>query len=126
VILQRVTILSEQDQLIAYEAIRDYLVAGGKSATADPQLDERAQALRVMRAVIEYYQIDDPRMLGVKQFDGAPEEVREGWKRGRIISVWGKWKFARDAIADRSLAQRRASGQPRAKRACQVCALTIS
>lgn len=99
VILQRVTILSEQDQLLAYETIRDYLIAGGKSVPADEQLDERGQALRVMRAVMEHYRLGDPRELEVKQFDAAPEEVREGWKSGRIIRVWVKWKFARDALA---------------------------
>lgn len=98
-ILQRVTILSEQDQLVAYEAIREYLVAGGKSAPADAQLDERGHALRVMRAVMEHYRLSDPRKLQAKQFDEAPDEVREGWKHGRVIRAWAKWKFAQAALA---------------------------
>ncbi len=84
---------------LAYEAIREYLVAGGKSAPADAQLDERGQALKVMRTVIEHYGLDDPRKLEMKQSDDAPEEVREGWRSGRVIRVWARWKFACQALA---------------------------
>ena len=98
-ILQRVTILSEQDQLLAYETIRDYLAAGGRSALADPQLDERGEALRIVRAVMEHRRLDDPHKLEVTHFNAAPEKVREGWKSGRVIRAWGTWRFAREALA---------------------------
>lgn len=98
-LLQRFTILSEEEQLLAYNAVREYLVAGGMSAPADTQLDERGEALRVMRAVMEHLGLDDPRKLEVKQFDAAPEEVREDWRSGRVIRAWARWKFAREALA---------------------------
>lgn len=97
-ILQRLTILSESDQLLAYETIRDYLAAGGRSALADAQLDERGEALRIMRAVMAHYGLTDPRKLRVKQFDAAPDELREEWRSGRVVRAWGTWKFARDAL----------------------------
>lgn len=98
-LLRRLTELSEQDQLLAYEAIRDYLAGANPSIGGDAQLDGRLEALRVMRAVVEHYRLEDPRKLGVKQFDEAPEEIREGWRSGQIIRVFAKWGFARDALA---------------------------
>jgi predicted DNA-binding transcriptional regulator AlpA len=98
VILQRVTLLNEKDQFLAYEAIRDYLKAGSK-VTGDPEIDERAESLHVLQAVAEHYGLADARTLAVRQFDEAPEALREGWGSSRVIRVWKRWRFAQDALA---------------------------
>ncbi|MCP9486558.1 MAG: hypothetical protein MSC30_11900 [Gaiellaceae bacterium MAG52_C11] len=100
-LLKRFALLPEGDQLLAYQEMRDYLIAGRTDVVRDSQLDERAEALRIMRAVIEHYHLADPTKLEVKQFDAAPDELREGWKSGRIIRAFATWRFAREALAGR-------------------------
>jgi predicted DNA-binding transcriptional regulator AlpA len=99
VLLKRFGELSEQEQLLAYEACRDYLAAGRREVVRDLALDERAEVLRVMRQVVEHYKLTDPQQLEIKQFDQATEAIREGWRSGRIIRVFGTWRLARNALA---------------------------
>jgi predicted DNA-binding transcriptional regulator AlpA len=98
VILHRISLLSEKDQLLAYEAIRDYLRDGAK-VSGDAEIDERAESLRVLQAVAEHYRLPDARALTGKQFDEAPEALREGWGTSRVIRVWKRWRFAQDALS---------------------------
>lgn len=98
-LLRRLETLSAEDQLLAYKAIATHLRAGLDAASLDPELDERAEALRVMRVALAHLGIDNPRKLTAKQFDGAPEQVREGWRSGRVIRAWVKWRFACAALA---------------------------
>lgn len=98
-LLKRFALLPEGDQLLLYQEIRDYLVAGRTDLVRDRQLDERAEALRIMRAVLEHYKLADPTKLEVKQFNAAPDELREGWHSSRIVRAFATWRFAREALA---------------------------
>ena len=90
--------LTQADQLAAYELIRDFLVGDGRLEAGDPILEARFEALSAMRRVLAHYGIEDPRKLGAKQFDAAPEDVRIGWRSGQIIRVWAKWRFAQTEL----------------------------
>jgi hypothetical protein len=99
-LFKRFTELTGEEQLIAYETFRDYLVAGEHTVEVDPVLDERRQAIRVMRRVLDHYKRVEPRALTLKQFDDAPEDVREGWQSRRVTSAYGgSWKLARNELA---------------------------
>jgi hypothetical protein len=99
-LLRRLTELNERDQLAAYEAIRDYLAAGGKVIAFDEELDARASAVSALRAVADYLGVDVAE-LQFKQFDAAPEELRGGWRGGQVINAFDTWRFARETAAGR-------------------------
>lgn len=96
--LQSFGALTGEEQLLAYEAITEYLQAGEKRLVVDPELQERAEALRVMRSVVEHVGLADAAKLRVRDFDAAPEEVRDGWSHSRVLRAWGTWTLARQAL----------------------------
>jgi hypothetical protein len=98
-LLQNFAGLTDEEQLLAYEAITEYLGAGETRLVVDPEIEERAEALRVMRAVVEHLGRDDASKLLVREFNEAPEKVREEWKSGRVIRAWGTWVLARQALS---------------------------
>lgn len=100
-LLKRLTELAPREQLQAYQLIHDYLTASGHELPRERELDERASALEAMAAVADYYGITDRLELEVKRFDSAPEDVRAGWKSGKIIRLFGTWRFAREQLAGR-------------------------
>jgi predicted DNA-binding transcriptional regulator AlpA len=97
-LLERFIALTGEEQLLAYAALTEYLQAGETRLVVDPELQERADALRLMRAAAEHLGLPDAGQLLVRQFDAAPEEVREDWKSGRVIRAWGTWRLARQAL----------------------------
>lgn len=97
-LLERFIALTGEEQLLAYEALTEYLQAGEKRLVVDPELEERSDALRLMRAVAEHLRIADAGQLLVRQFNAAPEDVREGWTSSRVIRAWGTWRLARQAL----------------------------
>lgn len=99
-LLRRLGQLNERDQLLAYEAIRDYLAAGGKMIAYDEELDARISAVNALQAVADYHGVNVGE-LQVKQFDAAPEELRGGWRGGQIIKAFDTWRFARETAAGR-------------------------
>lgn len=98
-LLQNFAGLTGEEQLLAYEAITEYLQAGETRLVVDPEIEERAEALRVMRAVVEHRGLADASKLLLREFNEAPEKVRKGWRSGRVIRAWGTWVLARQALS---------------------------
>lgn len=90
--------LTGEEQLLAYEAITEYLQAGETRLAVDPELQERATALRVMRTAVEHLGLTDAGKLLVREFNAAPKEVRDGWTSSRVIRAWGSWTLAKQAL----------------------------
>jgi hypothetical protein len=131
-LFERFTALSDREQLMTYTAIRDYLGAANHQSETATELDERAKAVELVLTVAASYGLEDPRQLSVKDFDAASQRIRGGWKSGRVISAWGKWRFAREAAAGersrltaRQVAIRRAVGARHLRSDDYIAALRI-
>jgi predicted DNA-binding transcriptional regulator AlpA len=121
-LLRRFTELTEADQLHLYSTIREYLAAQDRDSVPDPELEARAGALKALQQACAHLHLDDPRQLGVKQFDKLDPEVRNGWTSQRVLKAFHTWNKAKDVAAGdrawdtpRQRAIRKAAGAMRVK-----------
>lgn len=96
--MRRFFALSAADQLRAFEQIRDYLAAGAPAATrADREIGQRADSLAALTRVAEYLELNGTAPT-TEQFDDVARKLRLGWTSGKVVRVWGRWRFACEAL----------------------------
>lgn len=92
--MRRFLALSPADQLRAFEQMRDYLGTGAPALTkADQQIEERAASLAALARVVDHLGLNG-KAPTTDQFDAAARELQLGWTSGKIVRIWGRWRFA--------------------------------
>lgn len=90
--------LSVADQLRAYEHMRDFLGASAPAqSAADREIEQRDASLAALERVREQLGLDG-KAPSVKEFDRVSRELGLGWTARRVGYVWGRWRFACDAL----------------------------
>lgn len=107
--------LSPTAQLAAWLTARDYLGAAAEPTEADTVLEERHDALGVMRAVCTELRLSEDMAPTARQFDGSAVASERGWSSARVTKAFGRWRFACDQLLDRT--RRRSATQRAAVRA---------
>ena len=96
--MQRFFDLSAADQLRAYEQMRDFLGASAPAQTAeDHELEQRRESLAALEQVREHLGLEG-KAPTVKEFDRVAHELDLGWTARRVGEVWGRWRFACEAL----------------------------
>jgi hypothetical protein len=98
-LLRRFTELNDAEQLQTFVAIRDFLATRKVVLKSDGQIEDRAAAVEAVARVARHLGLEDATKLKVKQFNEAPEEIRDGWTVNRIIKACDTWRAARESAA---------------------------
>jgi hypothetical protein len=107
--------LSPPVQLEIWAAARAYLAAAIEETSADRVLEERREAIGMMRSVAAELQLEEDTAPTVRQFDACSTARATGWSSARVTKAFGRWSFACDYFLDRN--RRRSAGQRAAVRA---------
>lgn len=96
--MQRFFDLSAADQLRAYEHLRDFLGAAAPAQTAaDLEIEQRRESLAALEQAREHLGLEE-KAPTVAQFDRVSRELDLGWTARRVGDVWGRWRFACEAL----------------------------
>ena len=103
-VLRRAYALSERDQLRLYEHLRTNLALGAEQETEiDRELAERAAALEALAQVAEHLGLPEGTAPTTTQFKQAVAKLGLDWSVARVGRVFGRWRFAQQALsAERS------------------------
>src|SRR4051794_11026525 len=107
--------LSPPVQLEIWAAARAYLAAAAEETSVDRALEERREAIVVMRSVAAELQLGEEIVPTVREFDACASARASGWSSARVAKAFGRWSFACDHFLDRT--RRRSAGQRAALRA---------
>lgn len=97
-VMQRFFDLSAGDQLRAFERAREFLGGGAPVETrADREITRRSDSLAALTRVADHLGLNG-RAPTVKEFDRVAVALGLEWTARRVGHVWGRWRFACDAL----------------------------
>jgi hypothetical protein len=103
--VQRFADLSPENQLKAYQLIREAL-SQPREADTDRDVENKLAALDAMSQVADHLNLKSGVAPTVTQFDEAASALGLSWNKSRVIRVWGRWRFAAEAYrGERSAAR---------------------
>jgi len=96
--MRRFFALNAADQLRAFTAMRDFLGAHAPAVNGvDGEIVGRQESLVVLQKAATHLGLTD-RVPTTVEFDRVSQELKLGWTSARVIRVWGRWRFACDAL----------------------------
>jgi len=81
-----------------FDALREDLASGlSEESPENRKIQERKEALLVMKRVAEELGLPADKAPTGKQFDEVVDRVAEDWNSARVTRLWERWRLAKDA-----------------------------
>lgn len=98
-VMRHIYRLPVREQMMVFQALRDYLGGEvGEETIFDKEIHGRQAALDVMRRVTEHWQLPPGTAPTTTQHKQTPSEVTDGWSVTRVGQAWGRYRFAQQAF----------------------------
>jgi predicted DNA-binding transcriptional regulator AlpA len=105
-VMRHIYRLPVREQLMVFQALRDYLGGEvGDETIFDKEIRGRQAALEVMRRVADHCHLPKGEAPTTTQHKQAPAEVTAGWSVTRVGQAWGRYRFAQQAFRGEAVPQ---------------------
>lgn len=116
-LVTRVLALPDLAKFEIFEALREDLAGAlSKESPENRKVQERKEALVVIKKVAEELGLPANKAPTARQFDEVADRVAEGWNSQRVIRLWERWRLAKGAY----LGTRKIDSPARRKRRGQL------
>jgi hypothetical protein len=102
-VLRRFAELSSRGQLVAYALMRDYLDGHVVETKSDQDVLKRKAALEALGKVAAELDLPEGQAPTTTQFTEVARRLGLGWSVGKVVRIWDRWRFAREAYAGHRL-----------------------
>jgi hypothetical protein len=97
-LVTRVLALPDLAKFEIFDALREDLAAAlSKESPENRKVQERKEALVVIKKVAEELGLPANKAPTAKQFDEVVDRVAEGWNSQRVVRLWERWRLAKGA-----------------------------